>query len=527
LAAGGSFFIAQLLCNRAAAQAGVFETQASTIEIERGPADVIAAIRDELAARYRSPMLHFAAFDVEPPPRGAGLSLLWLLARSPEGFVSLREARLRFPNLGSAFDWFLQSNLTRCFEQYPELRDLLYFNRATGTLTMEDPQLKFYLRAVDWPEFAETSGHGHVEFHPADGPLWPLVSQARSPEGEARELKKGAEPPARRLLHLSDLHFGTADQATIAYSQLATDLRQQGVERLDALVVSGDLVNRATAAEYAAAGLFLEQIKSGFGLKAQAVVLVPGNHDVSWTSADSAYRLMKRSQHPGELVPGTFIEHTPEIVEVREEEAYRQRFAPFAELYDRVKGEPYPLAYDEQATITSLPEAGLCILGLNSAWEIDRHFPDRASIDMKALARALQQLPALAAGELRIATFHHPIHSHEDSRLRDHGFLQQLAVAGFRLLLHGHVHRPDAAAFHYDRTVGGRRLDIVTAGTFGAPVREWRPGYPLQYNLLVIRQHEIVVETRCRHEVTGAWEPDARWLQGPGKDPLPRYVIER
>jgi hypothetical protein len=130
-------------------------------------------------------------------------------------------------------------------------------------------------------------------------------------------------------------------------------------------------------------------------------------------------------------------------------------------------------------------------------------------------------------GELRIAAFHHPIHSGEDSRLRDHGFLQQLAVAGFRLILHGHVHRADSALYRYDHAVGGRRLDIVTAGTFGAPVREWVPGYPLQYNVLAIRPADIVVETRCRREVNGAWEPDARWQQGPGKDPLPRYVIER
>lgn len=525
VATGGSFFIAQLLCNRAAVQAGVYETQARTVEIERGPAAVIASIRDELAARYRSPMLQFAAFDAQPPPRGAALSLLWLLARSTDGFVSLKEARLRFPSLGPVFDWFLQSNLSRCFDDHPELRGLLYFNRSTGTLTMEDPQLKFYLRALDWPEFAEASGHGHVEFHPADGPLWPLVGQARIEPGDLEHTS--AESRVHRVLHLSDLHFATADQVTISYAQLAADLRQQGVERLDALVVSGDLVNRASAAEYAAAGLFIEQVKSGFGLKAQAVILVPGNHDVSWPLADSAYRLVKRGQVAGVLAPGTYVEHGSEVIEVRDDEPYHQRFAPFAECYEKVKGEPYPLAYDEQATITALPDAGLCILGLNSAWEIDQRFRDRASIHMGALAGALQKLPAPSPGELRIAAFHHPIYSGEDARLRDLGFLQQLAVAGFRLILHGHVHRADATLYRYDRTVGGRRLDIVTAGTFGAPVREWVPGYPLQYNLLVIRRDEIVVETRCRREVNGAWEPDARWLQGAGKDPLPRYVIER
>lgn len=528
LRAAGSFFIAQLLCNRAAVQAGVYETQQQTVEVELGPADVMEAIREELANRFRGPLLHFAAFDEHPPPRGAGLSLLWLLARSHEGFVSLTEARLRFPNLGPAFDWFLQSNLSRCFEQYPALRGLLYYNRATGTLTMEDPQVAFYLRALDWAEFARTSGHGHVVFHPEDGPLWPIVGHANITLGNARVDAGGLlVPPARRLLHLSDLHFETADQADIAYSQLAADLRQQGIDHLDALVVSGDLVNRSTTGEYAAAALFLEKLKSGFGLSAQAVVLAPGNHDVSWTHASSAYRLMKRSDLRNRLEAGSYIEHGPEVVEVRDEDAYRLRFAPFAELYEKVKGERYPLSYDDQATITHIPEASLCILGLNSAWEIDHHFRDRVSLRMGALAQALLKLPPRPPGELRIAAFHHPIHSGEDSRLRDLGFLQQLAVAGFQLILHGHVHRADAALYRYDRVVGGRQLDIITAGTFGAPVREWVPGYPLEYNLLVIGEHEIVVETRCRREVHGAWEPDARWQQGAGKDPLPRYTITR
>ncbi len=86
--------------------------------------------------------------------------------------------------------------------------------------------------------------------------------------------------------------------------------------------------------------------------------------------------------------------------------------------------------------------------------------------------RELQlELGTMGTGLIVEGTFHHPIHSGEDSRLRDLGFLQQLAVAGFRLILHGHVHRADAALYRYDRTAGGRRIDIVTAGTFGAPVR--------------------------------------------------------
>jgi hypothetical protein len=37
---------------------------------------------------------------------------------------------------------------------------------------------------------------------------------------------------------------------------------------------------------------------------------------------------------------------------------------------------------------------------------------------------------------------------------------------------------------------------------------------------------QIIVETRRREEVNGAWKPDARWTQGPDRDPLPRYSIK-
>ena len=332
LAADGSFFIAQLLCNRAAAQAGVYTPGPTTVRLELGPTDVVDGIRDELAARYRAPMLEFAAYDENPPPRGAGLSLLWLLSRSADGFASIKEARLRFPNILPAFDWYLASNLSRCFEKHPSLKGLLYFNRATGTLTMEDPQLKFYLRQLDWENFAEATGHGHVSFHPEDGPQWPttipaavgLATEAMAAAGGERSGRMAGQTnmggqldaivtKARRILHLSDLHFATADQATIAYSQLATDLRQQGFETLDALLVTGDLANRATPTEYEAARMFLEQVMTGFSLAPRKVMLVPGNHDVSWPHSESAYSLHKRSRYTGALAAGGFIEHSSEV----------------------------------------------------------------------------------------------------------------------------------------------------------------------------------------------------------------------
>ncbi|MBX7084408.1 MAG: metallophosphoesterase [Nannocystaceae bacterium] len=526
-AAAGSFYLAQLLCNRAARQQGVLEAQATTAEITSRPDDVIEQIRVDLGTRYRAPLVQLAAFDrAAGSPTGASLSLLWLLSRAGDGVVRLFDARTRFPQFAATYDWFLESNLGAFLDSHPALDGLLYFRREAGTLTLEDPQLRFYLRELDWTDFALASGHGRVSFHPTDGPLWPKVTPADSPRVEVRGDGNVSIPDAVIVLHLSDVHIEHADQAALWYSQLAADLREQGVTKLDGLVVTGDLVQRAQPTEYDAAANLLESILEGFGLRQSSVAVVPGNHDVNWLVSGSAYTLRRRKELSTPLEPGTFRAHGDDVVEVRDESTWPHRFDAYAEFHRRVTGQTYPVDFREQGTLVTLATMpAVQILGLNSAWESDHIFPHRTSIHPLALGGALKQLPSSDPAVVRIAAFHHPLAGSDPAVIKDLGFLQRLALDGFRLALHGHVHRADTEQYRYDKAIDGRKLGVVTAGTFGAPTHEWVPGYPLQYNLLRIGLQQVTVETRCRRELTGAWEPDARWLAGAGADPVPRYTI--
>jgi hypothetical protein len=79
--------------------------------------------------------------------------------------------------------------------------------------------------------------------------------------------------------------------------------------------------------------------------------------------------------------------------------------------------------------------------------------------------------------------------------------------------------------YRYDMSPAGRRLELVCAGTFGAPTKELVPGYPFQYQLLRFEGDTLTVETRRREEINGAWKPDARWTVQRGKDPEPRYRV--
>ena len=337
------------------------------------------------------------------------------------------------------------------------------------------------------------------------------------------------------ILHLSDLHFGTLDQANLWSNQLAEDLQNdRNIPHLDALILSGDIANFSTQEEYQAAEQFLHNLRQDFPLNPEQIILVPGNHDISWKATnwemadDVAYTLKLRRQcKPHELQEGYYIEESSNAVWVRDEEKYKQRFAHFSCFYETIKQKPYPLDYDQQYTLDHLKEQNLLILGLNSAWQLDHHYKSRASIHMGALTNALTQIRRNPNYKncLKIAVWHHPLDSAYSDRITDQGFLEQLAVNGFRLFLHGHIHKAETSLYRYDMSTNGRKLDLICAGTFGAPTKELITGYPWQYNLLKLEDNQLTVYTRRREELNGAWKPDARWLQGAGKPPLDYYAI--
>ncbi|WP_424099961.1 HEAT repeat domain-containing protein [Moorena producens] len=331
------------------------------------------------------------------------------------------------------------------------------------------------------------------------------------------------------ILHLSDLHITTGEQATLWSNQLAQDLIQDlDIPHLDALILSGDIANYSTPEEYQAAQQFLDNLRQDFRLDPKQIVLVPGNHDLNWKLAEDAYDLRDRKNYQGTLTEGHYIKVTEEVIRVRDEAKYQQRFAHFSQFYEAIKAQPYPLDYDQQAIIDYFPDQNLLILGLNSAWELDHHFTDRASIHSGALSNALTEIRRKPDYRncLKLAVWHHALNSAGSDRITDQGFIQQLAVAGFRFFLHGHIHRAETSLFRYDLSRDGRKLDRICAGTFGAHTKELIPGYPWQYNLLKIEDNQLTVYTRRREEKDGAWKPDSRWTQGRGVGGLHYYSIE-
>lgn len=165
-------------------------------------------------------------------------------------------------------------------------------------------------------------------------------------------------------------------------------------------------------------------------------------------------------------------------------------------------------------------------LALNSAWEIDEHFPRRASINEQALAHGLlaaedQLRRAREAGNipaqasiLRIAVWHHAVSG--NNKIQDVGFLEKLRQCGFQLCVHGDVHenRPSVAGYPESQ----RLLHIAGVGSFAAEAAARPESVPRQYNLIEIsRDHrEIRIHHQYQPTRTSAWDA---WAVYPGPDP--------
>ena len=347
------------------------------------------------------------------------------------------------------------------------------------------------------------------------------VIDTLTPMGPPQSVSPARDTPLR-ILHLSDLHVGAGDDPLSLLQPLETALKERelGVERLDYLVVSGDITNRATPQEFEKARELVSSLIERFELTAERCILVPGNHDLDWNT--EVYKWEKKRQvDASRLKPGTFIEeHTGYLL--RDEAKYRERFKNFSQhFYHPLMQKEYPLAPEEQCLSLLFRETRLQFLAMNSAWEIDEYFPERSSISEPSLSRGLdaanrELAEARKRGELeedarvlRIAVWHHPITGNE--KIQADAFLGRLLQADVRVCLHGHVHEDRADLVNYVDPV--RRLHIVGAGSFGAPTHERPESVPRLFNLLEVDRdlRRMRVHTRCLRKQGGAWEGWAVW----------------
>jgi 3',5'-cyclic AMP phosphodiesterase CpdA len=229
------------------------------------------------------------------------------------------------------------------------------------------------------------------------------------------------------LLHISDTHFGTEELTVVgALQALARELGP------DVVVHSGDVTQRARAAQFAAARRFCDS------LEAPHLLVLPGNHDIPLFNA--AARLLSPYA------------------------AYQAAFGAVLE--------------------PELDLDDLLILGVNTT-RAHRHKDGEVSSGQ--IHRVSGRLAAARPGQLRVVVTHQPacVLRGEDEKDRLHGAedaLRAWSRAGADLVLGGHIHLPyvSDACQHVAGTQ--RPLYCVQAGT--AVSHRVRHGTPNSVNVV-------------------------------------------
>ncbi|AMD93800.1 metallophosphoesterase family protein [Desulfomicrobium orale] len=231
------------------------------------------------------------------------------------------------------------------------------------------------------------------------------------------------------LLHLSDTHFGTEVRSVAqALKRLA---REEGV---NALVLSGDITQRATRRQFMAAREYVQ------ALAVPHVLALPGNHDISlWC--------------PWQRL-------------IRPHSLYQEFF---------------PTPFDRHG-LTSLVCPGVTVIGVNTT-RPHRHIHGELSSDQIAgVARRLTAAPQT----LKLVAVHQPAHVLHATERRNllrgnmEAALQAWLDAGADAVLGGHIHHPYIVPVSGNGQ--GQRLWIIQAGT--AVSRRVRENYPNSVNLI-------------------------------------------
>ncbi|MCH7390324.1 metallophosphoesterase family protein [Acinetobacter dispersus] len=187
------------------------------------------------------------------------------------------------------------------------------------------------------------------------------------------------------LLHLSDLHFGTERDVCI---EAIKQFCQQ--HRPEAVIVSGDLTQRARFKQFYACRQFLDALDLPY-------LVVPGNHDIP------LYHVWNRFFSP---------------------------FVRYQAFFGRLE--------------TTLETEHFYIVGMNS---IRRRYHTRGHISLEQIHEAYEQLKKAPSHKIKLVVFHQPFytfpneHGDKDCPVLGKIALERWGETGLFGLLHGHLHK--------------------------------------------------------------------------------------
>ena len=278
----------------------------------------------------------------------------------------------------------------------------------------------------------------------------------------------------------------------------------EGISWPDLIVVSGDLIQGvSTDAEnpdsliqdqYAEVNDFLHKMADKFVSSDRSrVIIVPGNHDVSWSRArramdptkDCPWGISDKAFQPDSLVRWDWENQQAYLIS--DKRMYESRYDHFrqflSEFYRDLDTVNFSCQENDLVFFEDL-DLGVVIVGFAS-WYGNDCFCDVGDITPAAMARA-QQLLENSSAPLAIAVWHHSIaggpraHDYMDARV-----IHRLIDFGFSVGFHGHQHFADAVPFEI-RLPNLTSMVVVAGGSLAVGDSQLPMGEQRQFNIVEI-----------------------------------------
>lgn len=316
-------------------------------------------------------------------------------------------------------------------------------------------------------------------------------------------------PIKLRILHLSDIHFREAAgiDARLRMIQretprrarvMAGDAWRRNLSELlddgpiDLVCITGDLADWGKAAEFELGSRFVEQLLDAMSLTRERLFVVPGNHDIDRSVAESAWSGIRGQirMNPDDLSDWMAGGSAPAGVDAGWCDRVLEREAAFWAWVEHGLGRPEllpsrsphgRLGYRvEIGTVLGL-RVPVWLLGLDTAWLAGN---DADAGKLRLTKAQLLQLGTTAHGlpldGFRVAIGHHPL-----GELGDASEARRLLAEHVDVYLHGHQHQPTSVLF----ADPDRRLVELAAGCVFEGSR--KGGHPNGLSVLTVALDEL------------------------------------
>lgn len=325
------------------------------------------------------------------------------------------------------------------------------------------------------------------------------------------------------LMQFSDLHMpNTKIDSNALVSSIVSDLKRHDkedprIKKSDILVVCGDLIKgvnyhddllfatKELDEQYNKSCAFLNNLcRSVFNGDNEKVIIVPGNHDVSWHHSKSCMEkiddknldLYKLSKNPLSNIRWDWNDHS--YYKIVNFDLYSKRFLPFSKFYSKFYNgkRKYSLTANHQYDIFEYPEYELLIVGFNSCYRND-HLNITSRINPNSMSNCHAQINNDEYEKwIKIAVWHHSLHGFPQRiDFLDEGTIQFLIDKGFNIGLHGHLHKGDIfkIMLSADQRV---QMQVFGSGSLSASQSDIPAGEKRQYSIIEFSNNLILYHIR-------------------------------